>query len=240
MKIAVIHGQSHKGITYTMTKALLKQLACKQDEVREFFLPKEGPDFCYGCNSCFIKGEEFCPSADKVQPIVKAMEWAQVIILDSPCYVMEMSGVMKNLMDHLAYRWITHRPHGSMFKKVGVTVCSSAGAPTRGVVKSMGKQLKWMGVPKVYYFGLMSNAMGVSDLKEEKKVEIDKRARKIARAVKVRVANPHISIRGLIMFNIFKGMQSSDKSAWNPKDRHWWISQGWTERVRPWKDNISL
>lgn len=232
MKVTIIHGQSHKGITYTMTNTLLKYLA--SEEVKEFFLPKDGPDFCYGCNKCFLKGEDICPSADKVQPIAKAMEWADVIILDSPCYVMEMSGALKNLMDHLAYRWITHRPHGAMFKKVGITVCSSAGVPTRGVLKSMGRQLKWMGVPKVYQFGLMSNAMGVTDLKYEKLKEIDKKAKKIAKRVKTRAAHPRVGIRGVVMFNIFKGMQSSEKSAWNPKDREWWVNQGWTKKVRPW------
>lgn len=216
-----------------MTSTLVKELQC--DEVREFFLPKDGPDFCYGCNSCFIKGEEKCPSAEKVQPIAVAMEWADVIILDSPCYVLEMSGALKNLMDHLAYRWITHRPHGSMFNKVGITVCSSAGAPTKGVLKSMGKQLKWMGVPKVYYCGLMSNAMGVSDLKAEKVKEIEKKAKRISKKVKSRVAHPQIGIKGIVMFNIFRGMQSSEKSAWNPKDREWWVNQGWTQKVRPWK-----
>lgn len=235
MKVTIIHGQSHKGITYTMSNTLLKYL--EGEEVREFFLPKDGPDFCYGCNNCFLKGEEKCPSADKVQPIVRAMEWADVIILDSPCYVMEMSGALKNLMDHLAYRWITHRPHGAMFKKVGITVCSSAGAPTRGVLKSMGRQLKWMGVPKVYHFGLMSNAMGVSDLKAVKLAEIEKRAKRISIRAKSRVAHPHVGIRGVAMFNIFKGMQSSEKSAWNPKDKDWWVSQGWTHKVRPWKSN---
>lgn len=233
MKVTIIHGQSHKGITYTMTNTLLKYL--KGEEFREFFLPKDGPDFCYGCNSCFLKGEEKCPSADKVQSIAKAMEWADVIILDSPCYVMEMSGALKNLMDHLAYRWITHRPHGSMFNKVGIVVCSSAGVPTKGILKSMGKQLKWMGVPKVYHFGLMSNAMGVSDLKAEKLNDIDKKANKIAKRVKSRMACPRVGIKGIIMFNIFKGMQSSEKSAWNPKDREWWVNQGWTKKVRPWK-----
>ena len=235
MKVTVIHGQSHKGITYTMTNTLLKHLNCEQDEVREFFLPKEGPDYCYGCSSCFLRGEEHCPSSDKVQPIAKAIEWAEVIILDSPCYVLEMSGALKSLMDHLAYRWITHRPHGSMFTKVGVTVCSSAGVPTRGVLKSMGKQLKWMGIPKVYYLGLMAQAITVNELKEEKEIEIEKKAKNIAKRVNSRVEHPHIGIRGMIMFNIFRKMQSSQKAAWNPKDRDWWVNQGWTQGVRPWK-----
>ena len=152
MKITVIHGQGHKGITYKMTKTVLDFLAEDDDEINEFFLPKDGPGFCVGCNTCFMKGEEFCPGADKVQPIIKSMEESEIIILDSPNYVMEMSGNMKNLMDHFAYRWITHRPHANMFKKVGLTISSSAGAPPSNTVKSMAKQLKWMGVPKVYKF----------------------------------------------------------------------------------------
>ena len=42
MKITVIHGQSHKGVTYTMTKNVLDFLVGKEDEVYEFFLPKDG------------------------------------------------------------------------------------------------------------------------------------------------------------------------------------------------------
>ena len=164
MKITVIHGQGHKGITYKMTKTVLDFLAEDDDEINEFFLPKDGPGFCVGCNTCFMKGEEFCPGADKVQPIIKSMEESEIIILDSPNYVMEMSGNMKNLMDHFAYRWITHRPHANMFKKVGLTISSSAGAPPSNTVKSMAKQLKWMGVPKVYKFPLISNALNISTI----------------------------------------------------------------------------
>ena len=59
MKITVIHGQGHKGITYKMTSTVLEFLAEDNDEINEFFLPKDGPGFCVGCNTCFMKGEEF-------------------------------------------------------------------------------------------------------------------------------------------------------------------------------------
>ena len=169
MNITIIHGQTHHGVTYTMTEAVLKQLKAADDEVREFFLPQDGPGFCVGCNACFLKGETHCPDADTVQPIALALEWADVIILDSPNYVMEMSGAMKNLMDHLAYRWVTHRPHGSMFCKVGITVSSSAGAPPNHVINAMAKQLKWLCVSKVYGFPLISNAMDIHELKPKKR-----------------------------------------------------------------------
>ncbi len=235
MKITVIHGQGHKGITYKMTSTVLEFLAEDNDEINEFFLPKDGPGFCVGCNTCFMKGEEFCPDADKVQLIIKSMEESEIIILDSPNYVMEMSGNMKNLMDHFAYRWITHRPHANMFKKVGLTISSSAGAPPSNTVKSMAKQLKWMGVPKVYKFPLISNALNISTIPSKKEAELKRKAEKIASKVKRRAQNPHASLKGKIMFYMFRKMQSSPDADWNPKDRDWWIEQGWIENVRPWK-----
>ena len=236
MRIAVIHGQSHKGITYAMTKNLLDCLSRDNKDltVSEFFLPKDGPDFCIGCNSCFLKGEENCPSYNKTGPIAKAVEDADVIVLDSPNYVMEMSGSMKNLMDHLAYRWVTHRPHGAMFQKTGVALCSSAGAPAGHTARSMAKQLKWMGVPKVYTVPFTGNAMTVKDLSSKKKAEMERKIRRTSDKIARRT--PHPSIRGKLFFFIFRRMQSSAGASWNPTDRDWWVNQGWTKEKRPWKE----
>ena len=235
MKITVIHGQSHKGITYKMAHTVLDFLMKPEDTMEEFFLPKDGPGFCIGCNNCFVKGEEYCPGADKVQPIIKSIEESDIIILDSPNYVMEMSGNMKSLMDHFAYRWVTHRPHEKMFKKVGLTISSSAGAPANHTVKSMAKQLKWMCVPKVYLFSIISNAKGVNDLSEKKQIEIKNKAQKVAAKVRKRAENPRASLKTKFMFMIFRKMQSSPDASWNPVDRDWWIDNGWTKDVRPWK-----
>lgn len=235
MKITVIHGQSHKGVSYTITHAVLKKLRQPGDELREFFLPKHGPDFCFGCNTCFLKGEDQCPGADRVRPIALAMEWADVIFLDSPNYVMEMSGALKNLMDHLAYRWVSHRPHSSMYQKVGVVVSSSAGAPPGGVTKSMAEQLKWMGVPKVYRISFISSALTVADLAPKKAMEIEKRAAKTASAVRRRAASNHASLRGKLTFGMMRKMQASAKAAWNPTDQTWWKNHGWLNGARPWK-----
>lgn len=229
MKIVMIHGQGHKGVTYTMSHCVLEYLRDEDTEIKEFFLTKDGPGFCVGCNSCFIKGEEACPEAIKVQPIVKAMEWADVIMLDTPNYCMDMSGAMKTFLDHLGYRWVTHRPHPSMFQKVGITLSSSAGAPPNSTVKSLAKQLKWMCVPTVYTFGFVSSAMGIGDLSERKHQEMEKKAMKIAKKVKKAVAHKHIGIRTRIQFLLFRGMQKGEKSAWNITDTNWWKEQGWLE-----------
>lgn len=170
MIITVIHGAMHKGITCSMTRAVLDKLG-NDNEIHEFFMPADGPGYCVGCYNCFMKGEEYCPDAKKVQPIVKAIEQSSLIILDSPCYCLEMSGALKNMMDHLAYRWVTHRPDGRMYSKIGLTVSLSAGAPPKNVTKSMARQLKWMGVAKRYQFPLASMAGNVMMLSEKEYIQ---------------------------------------------------------------------
>lgn len=234
MKIVMIHGQGHKGVTYTMSQCVLKYLKEEDTEVKEFFLTKDGPGFCVGCNSCFLKGEEACPEAAKVQPIMQAMEWADVIMLDTPNYCMDMSGAMKTLLDHFGYRWVTHRPHPSMFQKVGITLSSSAGAPPNSTVKSLVKQLKWMCVPTVYTFGFVSNAMGIGDLSQKKRQEMEVRAAKVAEKVRKAVLRKRVGMRTKMQFLLFRGMQMGEKSAWNPADTEWWKKQGWLEKKKPW------
>lgn len=235
MKITVIHGQGHKGITYHLTWALLEQIMNQGDELKEFFLPQDGPGFCIGCNSCFLRGEQDCPGAAKVQPIAAAMDWADVLIVGSPNYVMEMSGALKSLLDHLAYRWVTHRPSGAMYRKTAVTICSSAGAPAGHTVRAMAKQLRWMGVSAIYCFPFISNALTVSDLKPQKQAEITKKAGKIAGRVINHVRRPKTGLRARLFFYIFRKMQSAPGAAWNPTDRDWWKDQGWIGEVRPWQ-----
>lgn len=141
MRITVIHGQMHHGSTYEVTKQLVSQVSSDITHVTEFFLPKDMPYPCVGCFNCFTKGEETCPHYELVQPIVLALEKSDLIVLESPCYVFGMSGQMKVLLDHLAYRWMSHRPHPDMFNKVGLVVSTAAGAGAKKVTKDLAQNL---------------------------------------------------------------------------------------------------
>lgn len=92
MKIAMIHGQNHRGSTYHIGAMLAEKLG---GEVTEFFLPRDFGEFCVGCNSCFMKAKEKCPHYEKLIPINKAIKEADVIILTSPVYVYHVTGPMK-------------------------------------------------------------------------------------------------------------------------------------------------
>lgn len=233
MIITVIHGQSHKGTTYHITKAVLDGIRDEESQVYEFFLPKDGPNFCVGCANCFLKGEEYCPDFEKVKPIAHAIEVADVIILDSPTYGLEMSGPMKSMLDHLCYMWISHRPRPSIYNKVGITISSTAGAGAKGVAKSLKRQLFWMGVPTVFIYGQRVMATGWNDVDEDTKQKINIKASKIINKVKRNIGKVKPKYYQRFLFLLMR--LSQKKNTWNPIDRKWWEENGWLKKSRPWK-----
>jgi multimeric flavodoxin WrbA len=67
-----------------------------------------GLEFCRGCRACFEKGEEFCPCKDSAPELKKKMEASDGVILASPVYAEDVSGLMKTFIDRLTY--MSYRP----------------------------------------------------------------------------------------------------------------------------------
>ena len=139
MKITVMHGQSQKGSTYNIAKALCDKLG---GEVTEFFLPRDFNCFCQGCAACFTD-ETKCPHYALLQPITKAMDAADIIILTSPVYVMHATGAMKAFLDHFGYRFLVHRPDEKMFAKQAICISTAAGAGMKNTIKDMADSTFW-------------------------------------------------------------------------------------------------
>ena len=83
MKIAIIHGQNHKGSTYCIAHNLAEEIG---GQITEFFLPRDFDKFCVGCTTCFTQNEMKCPHYEMLAPITAAMDEADLIILSSPVY----------------------------------------------------------------------------------------------------------------------------------------------------------
>lgn len=232
MEVTVIHGQAHQGSTY-YAASLLREKLTGVIAVHEFFLPKDGPDFCLGCFQCIRKGGEFCPHAAKVQNILAAMLRSEVIMLDSPTYCMEMSGQLKALFDHLAYLWMSHRPREEMFFRIGVVVSTAAGAGAKKVTKSMANQLFWWGVPVVYRLPFHVGAMSWDDVAQSAKEKMEQETEAAARRIGGRLARIRPGLKTRLYFQIMRAVQSSNR--WNLAGRSYWEKKGWLGRTRPWK-----
>lgn len=232
MKIAVLHGQMHKGSTYNITKLFLDNLSDESTEITEFYMPKEGPTFCIGCFNCFTKGEKYCPHADIVQPIAKTIEEADLLILESPCYVLGMTGQLKTFLDHMGYRWMPHRPHPKMFSKVGLVISTAAGAGRKKVTKSMRDNLFYWGVPKIFSYGKNVGASSWETVKPEKKLIIEKEVAKIATQILRQVGRAKPGIKTMFVFEIM--LMSQKANNWNPIDKEHWLKNGWLDGKKPW------
>jgi len=223
MKVAVIHGQSHKGSTYHITKLLVDELVKDKGEILEFQINSIKP--CVGCNSCIIKDEGLCPQRSVVAPIIEAIELSDIIIAESPNYCMGMSGQLKTFFDHMGYRWITHRPHPSMKNKIGVAISTTAGVGASKTTKNIKQQLFWWGVAKTYRISVTVDALQWSDVKPDKKLAITKKIKKLAKKISKSRNKVKPGIKWRFLFNLMRVQQKG--TAWNPIDRKYWEDNGW-------------
>lgn len=229
MRTVIIHGQSHKGSTCHIAHELAEKLG---GEITEFFLPKDFGEMCCGCTKCFVESEDKCPHYQKLLPITKAIDEADVIILASPVYVFHATGAMKSLLDHYGYRWMVHRPEQSMFGKQGVCISTAAGAGMKSTNKDMADSMFYWGIAKIYRYGIPAAAVNWEGVSEKKKKAIDKATSSIASKIIRRNGKVKSGLKTRIIFSVMRMMQ---KNGFNPKDMEYWNEKGWTGKKRPWK-----
>lgn len=229
MKIAVIHGQSHKGSTYQIAKMLADKL---QGEVREFFLPRDFSSFCIGCTNCFEKSETLCPHYEKLLPITKAMDEADVLIFASPVYVYHATGSMKAFLDHYGYRWMVHRPEASMFRKQAVCISTAAGAGMKSTNQDMAHSAFFWGVAKIYRLGYRVQAVSWKKVPPKTRQKIEKDTTELAGKIRRNAGHVKPGFKTKAFFHIMRMLQ---KKGFNESDGQYWAAQGWLGRKRPWK-----
>lgn len=93
-------------------------------EFEYLFLKDAGLRPCIGCFACVAKGEDRCPLKDGRAEIEKKLLEADGVILSSPGYVQNVSGLMKNFIDRFAYT--NHRLR--FFRQKVLLVANSGGS----------------------------------------------------------------------------------------------------------------
>lgn len=217
MKTVVIYGQKHKGNTYELTRLLLEQLNQFENSVQEFYVNEI--EHCVGCCQCIMKDETLCPHRQQVEPIIQAMEEADVIVLATPNYCYNMSGQLKTFCDHLAYRWMAHRPY-DMRGKVGIAISTAAGAGASVATKAVKRQMQWWSIGRVYRINFIVNAPDWKQVKPKRKKRLEAKVSRIARKVRKRSRKKSACLKVRILFAIMKKVQLSN--SWNEVERvHW-------------------
>jgi multimeric flavodoxin WrbA len=126
MKVLAILGSPRKNGTGSLVaREIEKRLHAKGDiEFEVLHLANVDLRSCRGCFNCIKLGEDRCPLRMDLVPIEQRIEGADGLILVSPGYVQNVSALMKNFIDRMAYT--NHRPR-FFGKKVMIVANGGAG-----------------------------------------------------------------------------------------------------------------
>lgn len=230
MKIVMLNGQNHKGSTYHIGRLIADKIE-GENEITEFFFPRDLNHFCAGCYMC-IEDVSLCPFYSEKKKIIDAIDTADILIVTTPTYCMHMSAPLKSFFDLTFDMWMSHRPMKSMFSKKAVIVSTSAGAGVKSAMKDVEDCLFYMGVPKIIKFGMAVQAMNWDGVATDKKKIIDKKADIIAKKLCAK-EKPSAGIKTRFMFHMMGMMQ---KKGWNSSqvETEYWKENGWLDGKKPW------
>lgn len=238
MKITVINGTEKRGVTFKLKEIFLDQFRSQAD-ITEFYLPKDCPNFCVGCTTCFRTDGNKCKDAEYTQKIEKALLEADLLVFTSPAYVFHATGAMKVMLDHFGYRWMPHRPAKEMFGKRAVIITQCLGAGGKSSAKDIKDSLSWWGISdiRVCSFKLMSE-IEWEKITDKKKNQMTSKlvntAGKINRIDFSRPAKTNLATK--LKFYAVRMLQTGLGKD-NPEytDFKYWKSNGWIDKERPWK-----
>lgn len=240
MNIVIIHGTYHKGNTAYCADQIIKQLDPKIiPNVQTFMAPVVYPSLCVGCFKCIVESEEHCPHNKKSIALKQAIVDADLVVLTSPVYVFDVSGSMKNLLDHFGYQWMSHRPEQTMFTKLGLSVVTAAGAGLSSTEKTLKTNLRWWGMKKVFGFKQAVMSKSVNEISPEVLSKIDVQAKKVAKKISNAYLKPQSKPEFLTRF--YFGIMRMGKKGhpeWNELDHAYWIKHGYFNQ-KPWEIRVS-
>ena len=213
MKYLIINGSPRKKNTWSMVKQAKTNLG-EDAEFEEIQLMKEKIPLCNGCFKCIMEGEENCPHYETINSIIEKIRWADGLIITSPVYAMNVTGLLKNFFDHTAY--IYHRPQ--FFDKKALVIVSTAGAGQKKVAGYIDETLRHWGFNRIYK---ITYAFGGKE--EINADEINKASQQFHKDVSSKkLHSPKFG--DIIFYNVWRAMASKGEGM--KKDKEYWESTG--------------
>lgn len=230
MNIVALLGSTRKnGNTCKVIGAIekeLRELAAKYGEdicLEKVDLSAANVSYCRGCRACFEKGEAFCPCRDGLPGVVEKIRHADGLILASPVYVEDVSGITKSFIDRLAY--MGYRP--ALAGKTALCVTTSGLGASGHALRTMAAALHVWGLHICGKQNLRTGGKLDGDTVPEALMpKIKSAAWRLFNAIRhKKYFKP--SVYSLLAFTV---QQSAWKKASGPKlqlSRDYWQENGW-------------
>lgn len=226
MKVLAIMGGPRKhGSTFQAVQTIEEELKKLEPglEMEYIHLVDYNISPCRGCRACFDRGEMHCPLKDDVPAIAAKMLEADGVILSSPTFVGSMNGILKNLLDRLAY--FCHRPAFHDKRAWVVTTVGSGGSFY--TLLSMSLPLGSMGFSVINKTGITTHTGKEVPVPDAYMGKIRKQAGKFMRSSQSgKHCRPTVS--SLVSFKLNRKYYTGKKEP--SYDADYWRGKGWLEQ----------
>jgi multimeric flavodoxin WrbA len=218
------HGNTARIVE--LIEARMQALAAQHDMPLEFETLALGEleiQPCRGCRGCFGCGEERCPLRGDDIPFIRArMDAADGLLLASPVYMDDVSGLVKTWIDRLSY--VSHRP--AFGGKCAYPIATVGGGSTRHTLRTMNAALLTWGYHLVGQAGFKMGALAAPD----EMPRYEKEAARVAEALFRAVLEQHALRPSFVSLLAFKIQQL----AWQGEpagslDHTYWLERGWLD-----------
>jgi multimeric flavodoxin WrbA len=223
-KVTAFVGSARRGHTYDAVAQFLGNLESTGDVESEIVRLSDYPlGVCRGCRVCFEKGEEHCPLKDDRDVLIKKMMASDGVVLASPNYSFQISGLMKVFLDRLGFAF--HRPR--FFGKTFTSIV------TQGI---------YGGNKLVDYLDFVGSALGFNTVKgsclmtldpmtDKQQLEMDRVLAAHASRYYARLERPGYPVPGLIHLWFFRMGRTKMKLELDDSspDYRYYSDRGWFE-----------
>jgi multimeric flavodoxin WrbA len=182
---------------------------------------------CRGCRLCFDRGEDACPLEDDLAWLTQSLLESDIIVLASPVYVDAMSGLMKTVVDRLA--WLCHRP--GLGGKLGFVLTTTGSADSGRAKASLAQALRFWGARSMGSLGILAGARLSPEGLEAARPRLERAARGLSRAALAGLGD-RPGFLALLVFQVQRRAWLRQAEA--SLDLDWWSSRGLLERGRAW------
>ncbi|WP_288221784.1 flavodoxin family protein [uncultured Clostridium sp.] len=211
-KILLINSSSRKKNTYKLLSSIEDILKDKGYETELISLLNFKIDFCKGCEVCILKGK--CIVKDEANIIMKKIIESDGLIIGTPVYLNNMSGILKTFIDRTC-SWF-HRSEVS--KKPTLLLASTQGSGIENTLNSMKEVMIQWGV---FLGGTISrNGRNFNKPIEEKELL------QFIKLIEFQGKDYSPSFKEIYTYNIQRALATNVF----PVDKEYWINKGWLDK----------
>lgn len=215
-------GSPHKGRTHDIVEQFERKLKELGDvDFKTVSLKDVDLKYCRGCGVCLEKGEEYCALKDDRDPLLAMMMEADGVVFATPVYSLQVTALMKNFLDRLAF--IFHRP--CCFHKSFIPIAVQGVYGVKGVLRYLDEVAHFWGFKTCPGLGLTVPWEKPLAAEQQK---IDVKVQKAARSFYNSLTEPGDPVPSFKDVLIFRSVRSAhSQAAGFELDHKYYKEQGW-------------